>query len=100
MRRRDLVLAVAELRVVLLEPDSLGLERSEEVVDQVLRRGGADRREAEAGVDRLESALHLPRKRELVLERHLERRAELGEPGLHPFEKGALAHGRGLAVEL
>ena len=45
--RRDLLLAVPELGVVLLERDPLQLERRGELVDIVLRRGGADRRETQ-----------------------------------------------------
>ena len=99
VRGRDLVLAVAELGVVLLELDALRVERRDEVVDVVLRRGRADRREAEAGVDRHVRAVDLRRERELVLERHLEHSAALGQPRLHPLEERALAHGRRLAVE-
>ena len=94
------MLPVAELGVVLLEPDPLRLERGDEVVDHFLSRGRADRREAEAGVDGLEAAADFACERKLVLERHLEGRAVLGEPGLHPLEEGALAHRRRLAVEL
>ena len=68
-RGRDLLLAVAELGVVLLERDALRVERGDELVDVVLRRGRADRREAERRVDRHVRAVDLRRERELVLER-------------------------------
>jgi len=47
--RRQLLLAVAELRVELVDADRLPLERIDEVVDVVLRGREADRREAERG---------------------------------------------------
>ena len=67
---RDLLLAVAELGVVLLERDPLRVERGDEVVDVVLRRGRPDRREAERPSRPARSRRRpLGRERELVLER-------------------------------
>ena len=99
VRGGDLVLAVPELRVVLLEPDLLGVECRRQVVDVVLRRGGADRREAEPRVDRDEPSVDPGRERELVLECDLEPLAALGQTVFHPLQERALAC-RGIAVEL
>src|SRR6266571_4509904 len=77
MRRRDLVLAVPELRVVLLDPDLLLLQRRDQLVQVVLRRGRADRREAEPRVDRHVLPVYARRERELVLERGFELRTAL-----------------------
>ena len=100
MLRRDLVLAVAELRVVLLQDDPLGIERAGELLDVALRRRRADRREAQAGVDRDEGSVHLRRKRELVFERRLEPGSALREPLLHPRQERPLGDGRRFAVQL
>src|SRR5712691_6205491 len=78
VRGRDLVLAVPEFGVILLESNPLRVERRDELVEKVLCRGGADRREAQSGIDRDELAVHASRKRELVLERNLERRGAYG----------------------
>src|SRR5437867_643221 len=99
MRGGDLVLAVPELGVVLLEADPLCVERLREIVDVVLRRGRADRRETETGVDRDELSVDAGRERELVLERDLEPLAALGQSVFHPLQERALADRRGLAVE-
>src|SRR5581483_10380323 len=96
---RDLLLAVAELGVVLLEHDPLRLERRRQLVDVVLRSRHRDRREAERRVDRNVLAVDAPRERELVLERGPERQAALSKARLHPLEERALADGRRLAVE-
>src|SRR5206468_5034249 len=69
---RNLVLAVAELRVVLLEDDLLCRKRAREVVEVVLRRRRADRREAEAGIDGHELTVDERREGELVLEPSVE----------------------------
>jgi hypothetical protein len=98
--RRDLVLPVAELRVVLLQADALPLQRVGELVYVVLRRRRADRREAKAGVDRHELPVDDDCKRELVLECDLELRAALGELRLHPLQERPLAHRGRLSVEL
>src|SRR5207253_8664997 len=64
---RDLLLPVAELGVVLLELDLLPLERVRERLDVVLGGRRADRREAEALVDRPVAAALVPNcERELV----------------------------------
>ena len=97
--RRDLVLAVAELRVVLLEHDPLRLECRDEVVEVLLRRRRADRGEAEPRIDRHVGSVHVDGERELVLERNLEPRASLGEAPLHPLQERPLADRRRLAVE-
>ncbi len=97
--RGDLVLAVPELRVVLLEHDSLCVERLGELVEIVLRRGRADGREAQTGVDRDELTVDARRERELVLERYLESQVPLREPLLHPLEERALADRRRRAVQ-
>ena len=99
MARRDLLLAVPELGVVLLEHDPLRLERCGELVDVVLRRRRRDRREAERRVDRHVPALDARRERELVLERRPQGQPAPREPLLHPLEEGALAHGCRFAVE-
>jgi hypothetical protein len=96
---RDLLLAVAELGVVLLEGDALPLERVGEHLDVILRRGHPDRREAEAFVDGPVVAVDPGRERELVLERRLQHRAALCEPRRLPLEERALADRRRLAVE-
>jgi hypothetical protein len=96
---RDLLLSVAELRVVLLERDALRLECCGKLVDVVLRRGHADRREAERRVDRHVRAVHTRRERELVLECSPQNEPALREPRLHALQEAALAHRRGLAVE-
>ena len=99
MRRRELLLAVAELRVVLLELDPLALERVHERVHVRLRRGQPDRREAEARVHRDELAVLPRRERELVLEGDFERARPLLEPRRHPLQERAWALRRRLARE-
>ena len=101
MGGRDLLLAVAELGVVLLERDLLRLERRGERVDVVLRRRHADGREAEARVDRRErpALVVADRQRELVLEGRLEPRAARRQRGGHALQEPALVDGRDAAVQ-
>ena len=99
MGDRDLLLAVAELDVVLLDVDGLLLERVDELVGVVLRGRHPDRREAERGIDRNVGTAFVRGQRELVLEGGLERLAALGEALDHPLQERALAHGRGPAVQ-
>ena len=67
---RDLLLAVAELGVVLLERDPLGVERRGQVVDVVLGRPSSPIVEKHRpAVDRLVRAVDRAGERELVLER-------------------------------
>src|SRR5207249_4917471 len=80
MRGRELLLAVSELRVVLLDRNRLTLEGLDELVDVVLRRHHADRREAERRVDRRVAAVDRGREGELVLEPDLQLSAALLEP--------------------
>ena len=94
------MLAVAELRVVLLEDDPLRFECGHELVDVVLRRSRTDRRETEARIDGDERPVELCRERELVLERHLEPRPALREAVLHLLQERALAHRRRITVQL
>ena len=100
VRGRDLLLAVAELGVVLLDRDLLGVERGDQRVGVVLRSGGGDRREAQPGVHRHEPALLAAGERELVLEGGAQDQPAFGEPAVHPLEEAALADGGGGAVEL
>ena len=96
---RQLLLAGAELGVVLVDGDVLPVERIDQLIDVVLRRGHPDRRVAQARIDRPPLAVDELRQRELVLESGTEQRASLGEPRRHPLQEGALAHGGRRAVE-
>src|SRR5215212_10551167 len=84
---RDLLLAVTQLSVVLLEQDPLPLEGFDKRVDVLLRRGHTDRREAEARVDRTEPSVGSRGERELVLEPDVEQRAPIREPLFHPLQE-------------
>ena len=99
MPGRDLLLAVPELGVVLLERDRLRVKRRCQVIGVVLRNRRRDGREAEPGVDRHVGAIDLRSQRELVLERRPEDEPALGETGLHPLQERALADGRRVAAE-
>ena len=102
VRGRDLVLPVAELGVVLLDRNALRLQRGDEVVDVVLRRGGPDGREAQRRVDGDVGAVPLGRERELALERRAQRQVVGGQRRLHALQERALADrgGRPLAGEV
>ena len=101
VRGRDLLLAVPELGVVLLERDALLLERVDERVDVVLRRRHADRREAEARVDRARSRRRRGRRartRSRTRPRAARRRARRGAPSIR-FRNERGHCGAGVAVE-
>src|SRR5262249_41477990 len=95
----DLLLAMAELRVVLLEDDVLTLKCVGERIDVLLRGRHPDRREAQALVHRAVAVLGRHGERELVLERGLQHGAALPERRYLPLEEGALADRSRRAVE-
>jgi hypothetical protein len=98
VRHRDLLLARALLRVVLLHRDRLLLQNAHEVIGEVLRGGQPDGGEAERPVQRAVPFLVPQRQRELVLERRLEHRAPLvGQTGGHAGEERSRADRPGLA---
>src|SRR5262249_3333944 len=96
----DLLLAVTELRVVLLEHDSLRVERGREILDVVLRGRCRDRRAAQTRVDRDELTVRPAGQRDLVLERRTEDEPALGQASLHPLQERALTDVGRLAVEI
>ena len=102
MRGRDLVLPMAELGVVLLDRDALRVQRGDEVIDVVLRRGGPDGREAQRRVDGDVGAVQLGRERELGLERRAQGQVVGGQRRLHALQERALADrgGRPLAGDV
>ena len=96
----DLLLAVAELGVVLLERDPLRLERRRQLVDVVLRRRSSRSSRSTAHESTGTYSPSTARgQRELVLERGAELQPALGQPALHALEKRALARRGRRAVE-
>ena len=85
--------------VVLLELDRLRLERGDDRVRDLLRRGHPHRREAQAVVDRREPLVGARRQAELVLDRAPKDHPAVAERGVHAFEEGPRAGLVGLAVQ-
>ena len=90
---------MSELGVVLLDSDTLPLERLDHEVDYLGCGGHPDRREAQAVIDGYEGGAHLAGKAELVLDPTGQGHVALGKDTRHPGQEGTRTGDVGLTVQ-